>query len=78
MTDPTQCVGTLDHVVITAADLADGADIYRRLGFTLSPKGVHSAAMGSANHTIMLRRDYFELLTVVAPTERSPATSTGA
>lgn len=71
MTDPIQCVGTLDHVVITAADLADGADIYRRLGFTLSPKGVHSAAMGSANHTIMLRRDYFELLTVVAPTERN-------
>ena len=64
-------IGCIDHIVIVVADLEHGADIYRRLGFTLSPKGVHSAAMGSANHTIMLQKDYFELLTVLVPTERN-------
>jgi len=64
-------IGCIDHVVIVVGDLEASAETYRRLGFTLSPKGVHSAALGSANHTIMLQRDYFELLTVIAPTERN-------
>ena len=64
-------IGTIDHVVIVVAGLAQAADVYRRLGFTLSPKGVHSAALGTENHTIMLQADYFELLAVVAPTERN-------
>ena len=66
-----QAIGTIDHVVIVVGDLARSVDIYRRLGFTLSPKGVHSAALGTENHTIMLRQDYFELLSVRAPTERN-------
>lgn len=64
-------IGCIDHIVIVVDDLEHGAETYRRLGFTLSPKGVHSAAMGSANHTIMLQNDYFELLAVLAPTERN-------
>ncbi len=64
-------IGTIDHVVIAVPELAASAEIYRRLGFTLSPRGVHSAALGSANHTIMLRDDYFELLSVLAPTDRN-------
>ena len=68
---PGEAIGTIDHVVIAVGDLARAADIYRRLGFTLSPKGVHSATQGTANHTIMLREDYFELLTVATPTERN-------
>jgi catechol 2,3-dioxygenase-like lactoylglutathione lyase family enzyme len=66
-------IGTIDHVVITVADLAASAEIYRRLGFTLSPKGVHSAALGTENHTIMLQDDYFELLAVRVPTDRNAA-----
>ena len=66
-----RAIGGIDHVVILVDDLEKNAEAYRRLGFTLSPKGVHSAALGSANHTIMLQRDYFELLTVTAPTERN-------
>jgi len=58
----------IDHVVIGVADLDRAAAAYRKLGFTLSPRGLHSAAMGTANHTIMLQRDYFELLAVLAPT----------
>lgn len=64
-------VGTIDHVVIAVADLDSSSELYRRLGFTLSPKGLHSAVMGSANHTIMLRNDYFELLGITVPTERN-------
>lgn len=64
-------IGTIDHVVIAVDGLARAADIYRHLGFTLSPKGVHSAVLGTENHTIMLGQDYFELLGVVAPTPRN-------
>lgn len=64
-------IGSIDHVVIVVDDLVAAADTYRRLGFTLSPRGQHSAAMGTANHTLMLQNDYFELLTVLAPTERN-------
>ena len=50
-----EAIGTIDHIVIVVGSLEQAADIYRRLGFTLSPKGVHSAALGTENHTIMLR-----------------------
>jgi len=63
----------IDHIVIGVKNLAAGAETYRRLGFTLSPRGVHSASMGTANHTIMLQHDYFELLTILQPTERNTA-----
>ena len=59
----------IDHLLIAVSDLDRAAASYRRLGFTLSPRAVHSAHMGTANHTIMLERDYFELLAVLAPTE---------
>jgi catechol 2,3-dioxygenase-like lactoylglutathione lyase family enzyme len=59
----------IDHLLIVVSDLARAAATYRRLGFTLSPRAVHSPHMGTANHTIMLERDYFELLAVMAPTQ---------
>jgi hypothetical protein len=58
----------LDHVVIKVRDLSAAADAWRRLGFTLSPRGTHSAHMGTGNFTLMLDPDYFELLGVVADT----------
>jgi catechol 2,3-dioxygenase-like lactoylglutathione lyase family enzyme len=61
-------ISGIDHLLIVVGDLDRAAATYRRLGFTLSPRAVHSAHMGTANHTIMLERDYFELLTVLAPT----------
>ena len=61
----------IDHCVILVRELDAAAATWRRLGFTLSPRGYHSAHMGTANHTIMLRDDYFELLGVVAPTEQN-------
>ena len=61
----------VDHCVILVRNLDAAAERYRRLGFTLSPRGYHSAHMGSANHTIMLQHDYFELLGVISPTEHN-------
>src|SRR5947209_5881545 len=54
-------ISGIDHLVIGVNDLDRAKAAYRRLGFKLSPRAVHSAAMGTANHTIMLERDYFEL-----------------
>jgi len=61
----------IDHLVILVSDLDLAAATYARLGFTLSPRGTHSAAMGTANHTLMLGQDYFEVLSVLHPTERN-------
>lgn len=61
----------IDHVVILVRDLDAARDRYAGLGFTLSPRGFHSEKMGTANHTIMLEDDYFELLGVLRPTEQS-------
>lgn len=56
-------VPTLDHVVINARDEMDrAADIYRRLGFTLTERGHHS--LGSMNHLAMFGTDYLELIAV--------------
>ena len=65
----SDAIGGIDHLVIAVSDLDRAAQAYRRLGFTLSPRAVHSAHMGTANHTIMLARDYFEVLGVLAPTK---------
>ncbi len=54
---------TLDHVVINARDDMDrAADIYRRLGFTLTERGYHW--LGSMNHLAMFGTDYLELIAV--------------
>lgn len=50
----------IDHVVIAVRDLDASAATYARLGFTLTPRALHST--GSQNHCIMLGRDYLELL----------------
>ncbi|MBD0272521.1 MAG: VOC family protein, partial [Acetobacteraceae bacterium] len=57
----------LDHVVIAVRDLQAAADAWGQLGFTVSPRGLHSPHMGSGNHTIMFSEDYIELLGVVTP-----------
>jgi hypothetical protein len=61
----------IDHAVVMVKDLDKAAENYRRLGFTVSPRGTHSAHMGSGNYTIMFDPDYMELLGVLAPTEHN-------
>jgi hypothetical protein len=56
-------VATLDHVVINARDDMDhAAELYTRLGFTLTERGYHS--LGSTNHLAMFGTDYLELIAV--------------
>jgi catechol 2,3-dioxygenase-like lactoylglutathione lyase family enzyme len=64
----------IDHVVVSVHDLEQAAAIWRRLGFTLAPKGVHSHHVGTANYTMMLTDDYIELLGVLTPTENNIST----
>lgn len=61
----------IDHVFLLVADLDASAAGYRRLGFTLSPRGTHSPDMGSANYTMVFERDYVELLGMIADTPRN-------
>ncbi len=54
-------IPTLDHVVINVRDQIDaGAEAFRRLGFTLTPRGYHT--LGSVNHLAMFGTDYLELI----------------
>lgn len=58
---PAFPVPTLDHVVVNARDrIDDVADTFRRLGFTLTPRGYHT--LGSMNHLAMFGTDYLELI----------------
>ncbi len=66
----SQVIG-LDHVVVVAHDLDAAAAGWRDLGFTLSPRGTHSAHMGTGNYTIMLGDDYIELLGVLEEKEHN-------
>ncbi len=52
---------TLDHVVVNTRDLLDqAAEQYRRLGFTLTPRGYHT--LGSMNHLAIFGTEYLELI----------------
>jgi hypothetical protein len=68
---PVFPVPTLDHVVVNARDrLDEAADTYRRLGFTLTPRGYHT--LGSMNHLAMFATDYLELIAVRAGDDSRP------
>lgn len=68
-----QVIGT-DHAVVAVRDLDGAAEKWRRLGFTLSPRGTHSPHLGSGNYTIVFEIDYIELLGVLAETEHNAPT----
>ena len=61
----------IDHAVVMVRDLDRAAENWKRLGFTLSPRGTHSAHMGTGNCTIMLEPDYIELLGVLTASEHN-------
>jgi Glyoxalase-like domain len=64
-------IPTLDHVVVNARDRIDQvADTYRRLGFTLTPRGYHT--LGSMNHLAMFGTDYLELIAARPDDARRP------
>ena len=58
-------IPTLDHAVVNVRDRIDeGAETYRRLGFTLTPRGYHT--LGSMNHLAMFGTEYLELIAAPA------------
>ena len=59
----------LDHAIVLVRNLELAEQQYQDLGFTVTPRGGHPK-LGTANHTVMLGHDYFELLAVL---ERSAA-----
>lgn len=62
-------IAAFDHALILVADLDDGIARMRRLGFRPTPKGLHSAHMGTANATVVLpEMTYFEVIGVLRPT----------
>jgi hypothetical protein len=64
----------IDHAVVVIKDLDKAAESWKRFGFTISPRGTHSAKMGTGNYTIMLGSDYVELLGVLAETDQNAPT----
>lgn len=61
----------VDHIVYLVDDLDATAKRFEALGFTLSPRGIHSPHMGSANYTMIFPEDYFELLGILAETPQN-------
>ncbi len=61
----------IDHAVVMVKELDKAAEKWKRLGFTISPRGTHSAHMGTGNYTIMFDPDYMELLGVLTETEHN-------
>ena len=53
-------INGIDHVVIVVRNLDAARDAFRRMGFTVTPRGLHS--LGSQNHCVMFGHDYIELL----------------
>ena len=64
-------IAGIDHAVVAVRDLDAAAENWKRLGFTISPRGIHSAHMGTGNYTIMLGDDYIELLGILVATEHN-------
>jgi hypothetical protein len=64
----------VDHAVVVVNDLDAAAQNWKRLGFMVSPRGTHSAKMGTGNYTVMLGEDYLELLGVLDATEHNAPT----
>ncbi|MBV8935221.1 MAG: VOC family protein [Alphaproteobacteria bacterium] len=59
-------IAGIDHVVVGVRDLEQARLAWRRLGFTLSPRGRH-IGQGTANYCIMFASDYIELLGILDP-----------
>ena len=62
----------LDHVVLLVRDLADAGARLAGLGFRPTPRGLHSAHMGTANTTVLFGDGtYLEALGVLQPTDNN-------
>ncbi|MDH3715731.1 MAG: VOC family protein, partial [Gammaproteobacteria bacterium] len=64
---------SLDHVVLAVRDLEAAANVFRGLGFTLTPRATHEDRMGTANRLAQFAgRNFIELLEVDRPRRLAP------
>jgi len=56
----------LDHTLLATADLEAARETWRRLGFTLTPRGRH-VGWATGNYCVMFPRNYVELLGIAEP-----------
>lgn len=56
----------MDHLVVQVRDLDAACSKYKSLGFQVQPRG-ESPAYATANHNIIFRKRYVDLLAVVEP-----------
>jgi hypothetical protein len=64
----SRAITGIDHAIVGVRRLDAAAESWRRLGFTLSPRGRHYG-WGTANYCVMFARDYIELLGIVDPAQ---------
>lgn len=64
--DVSRVLRGIDHLVHAVDDLEGCATAFRKLGFTLTPRGRHRN-MATGNYCIMFPDDYIELMGIVAP-----------
>tara|TARA_Y100000588_G_scaffold67476_1_gene68350 strand:- start:9726 stop:10625 length:900 start_codon:yes stop_codon:yes gene_type:complete len=58
---------TIDHVLIAVRDLQQTAETFNRLGFTVTPEGLHPGR-GSRNRLVVFDQEYLELISITDPT----------
>jgi catechol 2,3-dioxygenase-like lactoylglutathione lyase family enzyme len=63
-------IAGIDHVIVGVRDLESAGEVWRRLGFTLSPRGRH-IGQPTGNYCVMFPSDYIELLGAVEPGDTS-------
>jgi len=61
-----KAISGIDHVMIVVPDIDGAGRAFARLGFDVQPRGLHSH-LGTANHLMILEKDYIELLGIVTP-----------
>ena len=54
----------LDHVGVVGRDLAELAEAFSRIGFTVTPRAIHAGGR-TGNHCVMLDGAYLEVMAVV-------------
>jgi hypothetical protein len=63
-------IAGIDHIIIGVRDLEAARRQWRRLGFSVTPRGRH-IGQGTANYCVMFGRDYLELLGFVERDEHA-------
>lgn len=74
MTAPLSAV---DHALVAVPDLEAAAKLWRSFGFTLTPRAVHGGG-ATANHCIMFRDTYVELIAATGDAASPLAAAIGA